>query len=157
MVNVDVLKTTVEDDLKEIAKRKLDILILQRQNETLCKDNNEKIKGFAEEIADRELSLEDNLKQSGERKIETPAGYCAYRAMPDKWEYDIPKLIRWAKENDERTEKYIKTVEEFKKAQLKKDYAEGIIGHDDVCDEGLTVTPQEPKFNYKLNSGGELL
>jgi len=153
MVNTDVFKMTVEDDLKNIAKAKLDILILQRQNETLCKDNNEKIKEFAEVIENRELSLENNLSKSGERKIETPAGYCAYRAMPDRWEYDIPKLISWAKRYDDRAEKYIKVVEEFKKAQLKKDCTEGIIGHDDVCDEGLTITPQDPKFSYKLNGG----
>ena len=153
MTDNDVFKTTVEDDLEEIKKCKVDILILQRQNETLCKENNEKIKEFTEVIENRELSLEDNLSKSGERKIETPVGWCAYRAMPDKWEYDIPKLISWAKDNDLRYEKYVKVVEEFKKAQLKKDYAEGIIGHDDVCDEGLTITPQEPKFNYKLNGG----
>jgi len=153
MNNADVFKTTVEDDLKEIARAKLDILILQRQNETLCKENNEKIKEFAEVIENRELSLEDNLKQSGERKIETPAGYCAYRAMPDKWEYDISKLINWARDDDDRRMRYLKVVEEFKKAQLKKDYTEGIIVHDDVCDEGLTITPQDPKFSYKLNGG----
>jgi len=73
--------------------------------------------------------------------------------MPDKWSYDIPKLIRWAKEDDERQERYIKIIEEFKKAQLKKDYADGLVVHDDVCDEGLTITKQDPKFSYKLNGG----
>ena len=153
MTNVDVFKTTVEEDLREIQKCKIDTLILQRQNEELCKKNNEEITRLNSVIENRELSLEDNLKQSGERKIETPVGWCAYRVMPDKWEYDTSKLIRWAKEDDEKTERYIKVIEEFKKAQLKKDYAEGIIVHDDVCDEGLTITPQEPKFNYKLNGG----
>jgi len=153
MVNVDVFKTTIEDDLKEIAKAKLDILILQRQNDTLCKTNNEEIKKITEAIGNRELSLEENLSKSGEKKIETSAGWCAFRVMPDSWEYDIPKLIMWAKDDDERRIRYLKVVEEFKKAQLKKDYADGLIGHDDVCDEGLTITPQEPKFNYKLNGG----
>ena len=150
MVNADVLKTTIEEDLKEIAKRKLDILILQRQNETLCKDNNEKIKEFAEEIENRELSLEDNLSASGERKIETLAGYCAYRAMPDKWEYDIPKLINWAKSEDLFKEKYIKVTEEIRKDIIKKDIAEGFLVKEL---SGITITPQDPKFNYKLNGG----
>ena len=153
MKNGDVFKTTIENDLKEIAKCKLDILILNRQNDVLCKQNNEEIERLNNVVGNRELSLEENLSKSGEKKIETSAGWCAYRIMPDSWEYDLPKLIRWAKEDDERAEKYIKVVEEFKKAQLKKDYTEGIIGHDDVCDEGLTITPQEPRFNYKLKGG----
>ena len=153
MVNVDVFKSTVEEDLKEIAKRKLDILILQRQNETLCKTNNAEIERLNYEIGSKELSLEENLSKSGEKKIETTAGWCAYRVMPDKWDYDIPKLIMWAKENDLRCDKYVKVIEEFRKDQFKKDYANGLIGHDDICDEGVNITPQEPKFNYKLNGG----
>ena len=95
--------------------------------------------------------MQENLKDSGERKIETSAGWCAYRAMPDKWEYDIPKLIMWAKDDNLRYEKYVRIIEEFRKDQLKKDYTSGLI--DDLCDEGLTITPQAPKFNYKLNGG----
>uniref|UniRef100_A0A6M3IF46 Putative host-nuclease inhibitor protein n=1 Tax=viral metagenome TaxID=1070528 RepID=A0A6M3IF46_9ZZZZ len=150
MVNADVFKTTVEEDLKEIAKAKLDILILQRQNETLCKDNDEKIKKFVEEIENRELSLEDNLSKSGEKKIETSAGWCAYRVMPDKWDYDIPKLISWANKDKVRRELYVKVVEEFKKAEFKKDFTEGLL---EDFNDGVTITPQPPKFNYKLNGG----
>ena len=153
MVNIDVFKKTVEEDLKEISKCKLDILILQRQNETLCKTNNEEIKKITEAIGNRELSLEENLSKSGEKKIETSAGWCAYRVMPDSWEYDIPKLINWAKDDDDRRMRYLKVIEEFRKDQLKKDYVSGLIGHDDVCDEGVTIKKQEPKFNYKLNGG----
>jgi len=150
MENVDVFKTTVEDDLNKIARAKLDILILQRQNETLCRENNEKIKKFAEEIADRELSLEDNLSKSGEKKIDTSAGWCAYRVMPDKWNYDDPKIIDWAKKNRLN---YFHTTEILEKMKLKKDILEGkkeIIGKGVP---GITITPQDPKFNYKLNGG----
>ena len=147
MVNADVFKTTIEDDLKEIAKAKLDILILQRQNENLCKDNNEKIKKFAEEIENRELSLEDNLSKSGEKKIETSAGWCAYRVMPDSWEYEDGKIIDWCKKMEVN---YFHTVEVLEKMKLKKDILEGIVGNGIP---GLTITPQEPKFNYKLNGG----
>jgi len=151
MVNVDVFKTTVEEDLKEIAKAKLDILILQRQNETLCKTNNEEIKKITESIGSRELSLEENLSKSGEKKIETSAGWCAYRVMPDSWEYDIPKLIKWAYSNDVWRVRYLKVIEEIRKDQIKKDYTAGIIKPKDI--EGITITPQAPKFNYKLNGG----
>ena len=185
MVNVDVFKKTIENDLKEIAIRKLDILILQRQNETLCKTNNEEIKKLNEEIENRlstsesllkrfvcnELKLDfDNPKIEAERfstlwckgianltiekrKIETSAGSVIYKLMPDEWIYDIPKLINWAKENEDRKVKYIKVIEEFKKAELKKDIADKLVDYDDVVDEGLTIKPQEPKFNYKLNGG----
>jgi len=126
---------------------------LRRKNETECAERNDKITKLQNKIILTESRLEEELKTSGEKKLECKLGWCSFRVMPDKWEYDIPKLIRWAKEDDERQERYIKIIEEFKKAQLKKDYAEGIITHDDVCDEGLTITKQDPKFGYKLNGG----
>ena len=148
MVNTDVLKTTIEDDLKEIAKVKLDILILQRQNETLCKENNEQIKKLIEEIGDRELSLENNLSQSGEKKIDTPAGWCSFRVMPDKWEYMDSDIITWCKD---KGVPYFKTVEIVEKMKLKKAILSSELKLDEV--KGVSVTPQDPKFNYKLNGG----
>ena len=141
----------LEENLKTIKDAKLDIELLRRENEKICRNNDFKIGELNVTIGVAEKELEEGLKESGEKKLECKLGWCSYRVMPDKWSYDMPKLIRWAKEDEERQEKYIKVVEEFKKAVLKKDYADGIITHDDVCDEGLTVTPQEPKFNYKLN------
>ena len=152
MITVD-LKNSVEKDLQEIRKCKLDVLILKRQNEELCQKNNAEIDRLTKEIENRLFQAEDDLKKSGERKIETSAGWVAFREMPDSWEYDIPKLMRWAKEDENRKEKYIKVVEEFKKAELKKDFANGLLGHDDICNVGVTIKPQEPKFNYKLNGG----
>jgi len=108
---------------------------------------------LAKVIEGRETLMEGKLKTSGEKKIETSAGYVSFNKMPDKWEYDIPKLISWAKKDNERQERYVKVIEEFKKAQLKKDYAEGIIENGDVCNKGLTITTQDPKFTYKLKGG----
>jgi len=146
MVNADVFKATVEEDLKEIAKCKVDILILQRQNETLCKTNNEEIKKITEAIKNRELSLEDNLSKSGEKKIETPAGWCSYRVMPDSWEYDDVSIIDWCKLNRYG---YYHVVEILDKLKLKKAILDKTVK---APREGLTITPQEPKFNYKLNN-----
>ena len=143
----------LEGTLKTIKNAKLDIELLRRDNEKKCIENNIKIAELTAVIGEAEMGLEIQLKESGEKKLECKLGYCSYREMPDRWDYDIPKLINWAKEDVGRQDRYVKVVEEFKKVQLKKDYAEGIIGHDDVCDEGLTITPQEPKFNYKLNGG----
>jgi len=148
-----VPQVEIEHSLIEIKKCKIDKLILNRKNETLCQENNEEIERLNKVIETNEKKLEEQLKLSGKKKIEVKLGYCSYREMPDKFNYDIPKLINWAKQDEERQERYVKVVEEFKKAQLKKDYAEGIIGHDDVCDEGLTITPQEPKFGYKISGG----
>ena len=148
-----VPQVEIEHSLIEIKKCKIDKLILNRKNETLCQENNEEIERLNKVIETNEKKLEEQLKLSGKKKIEVKLGYCSYRAMPDKFNYDIPKLINWAKEDVGRQERYVKVVEEFKKAQLKKDYAEGLPYSDDVCNEGLTITPQEPKFNYKLNGG----
>ena len=156
MITVD-LKNSVEKDLQEIRKCKLDVLILKRQNEELCQKNNAEIDRLTKEIENRLFQAEDDLKKSGERKIETSAGWVAFRAMPDSWEYDIPKLMKWAKEDEDKKKKYIKIIEEFKKAELKKDITEGLLGYDEVVDEGLTISKQECKFTYKLNAGGELL
>jgi len=187
MVNADVFKTTVEDDLKEIAKCKVDILILQREIEkdALYIKNNAEIKRLNNVIENREFSSKNLLKKFvcnelgidfmdeglgeeteefkklwckgvatldlEERKIKTSAGSVIYTVMPDKWNYDDLKLIGWAKEDQLREDTYIKVIEEFKKAQLKDDIKEGLLKLDDV--RGLTITPQEPKFNYKLNGG----
>ena len=175
------IKNSVEEDLKEVRKCKLDILILQRQNEELCQKNNAEITRLTTVIEDRLFQAEDDLKKSvvnelktikvkteefntlwckgiellaiEKRKIETPAGSVTYKLMPDNWEYDLTKLFKWAKEDEDRKEKYIKVVEEFKKAVLKDDITKGLLTYDDMVDEGLTIKKQEPKFNYKLNGG----
>ena len=148
MNNIDVFKTTIEDDLKEIAKCKLDILILNRQNDVLCKQNNEEIERLNNVVGNRELSLEENLSKSGEKKIETLAGWCAYRVMPDSWEYDEPVILDWVKKTGLP---YFHTIDVLEKMNLKEAIKLGTLKLDEV--EGLTITPQEPKFNYKLNGG----
>ena len=70
--------------------------------------------------------------------------------MPDKWNYDDKVLIVWAKGSEEFTERYIRVTEEIKKDVIKKDIAEGFLIKELP---GISVTPQEPKFNYKLNGG----
>jgi len=147
MVNVDVFKTTIEDDLKEIKKCKIHILMIQEKNNELCEANNKEIERLNSVVENRELSLEENLSKSGEKKIETPAGWCSYRVMPDSWEYIDSDIIAWCKKDGKP---YYKTVEVVKKLELKKHIQEGIFDYDVP---GVTITPQEPKFNYKLNGG----
>ena len=146
MVN-DVFNLAVNEDLEKIKECKIDLLIFQRSNDNLCSENNKEIKKLTEEIESRELSLEDNLSKSGEKKIETSAGWCAYRVMPDSWEYEDGKIIDWCKKMEVN---YFHTVEVLEKMKLKKDILEGIVGNGIP---GLTITSQPPKFNYKLNGG----
>jgi len=147
MNNADVFKTTVEGDLKKIQECKIDLLIFQRSNDNLCSENNKEIKRLTEEIESLELSLENNLQKSGEKKIDTSAGWCAYRVMPDSWEYDEEKILLWCKDFKMP---YYYTKEMVRKLELKK----AILNHT-VTDAvpGIFVTPQAPKFSYKLNGG----
>ena len=150
-MNKNGIKNSIEEDLQEIGKCKLDILILQRQNEELCQKNNIEIVRLNAVIENRLFQAEDDLKKSGERKIETSAGWVAFRAMPDSWEYDEPVLLDWVKNTGLP---YYHTVEILEKMNLKKAIQDGTIKIEEV--KGLKVTSQDPKFNYRLNGGFRL-
>ena len=135
----------VEDRLQQIKKHKLDILILQRQNEELCKENNQKIDGLSEKISDLELEIETLLTESKQKKIDTHIGYASFRSMPDKWIYDDKAIIDWCENNDLP---YYKIEKILKKQELKKAIEGGEIEVETV--EGLQIEKQEPKFGYKL-------
>ena len=79
--------TNLEGILKTIKDAKLDIELLRRDNEKKCMENNIKINELEAIIGRAEEGL-----------------WCAYRVMPDNWEYDIPKLINWAKDDDDPQE-----------------------------------------------------
>ena len=134
---------SLEQDLKIIKNAELDIELLHRDNEKKCAENNSEIANLQEKIKSTEFILEEELKASGEKKLECKIGYCSFREMPDKWEYDEIKIIEWCKE---KGVDYFHTVEILEKMNLKNDFKAGIVK--DV--PGLTVTPQEPKFNYKI-------
>ena len=144
MITVD-LKNSVEKDLQEIRKCKLDVLILKRQNEELCQKNNAEIDRLTKEIENRLFQAEDDLKKSGERKIETSAGWVAFREMPDSWEYDEKVILDWC---HVKNKPYYHTVEILEKMNLKKAIQDGTIKIEEV--KGLKVTSQDPKFNYRL-------
>lgn len=134
---------SLEQDLKIIKNAELDIELLHRDNEKKCLQNNDKIDELKEKIKSTEFILEEELKASGEKKIECKIGYCSYRTMPDNWEYDDLKIIGWCKE---KGVDYFHTIEVVEKMNLKNDYKAGTVK--DV--PGLTITPQNPKFNYKI-------
>jgi len=163
MLSIDIYKKENEQFLQEIKKNKVDILILQRQNETLCQENNVKIEELQDIIKFTEKDIEVNLKESGEKKIETSAGWCSYREMPDKFNYDDQIILAWCKQHDMP---YFHTVELVERNNLKKAILGGDVKLEDVQVEdlttkdyqrksvqGVTVSEQEPKFGYKISGG----
>ena len=115
----------LEESLKVIKDCELDIELLKRQNEILCKDNNIKIKELTENIEQSELLLETELKKSGKDKLECKIGYCSYRKMPDSWIYDEKELALWLNSlPQDMSSKYIKITTSIKKADLKKEISE---------------------------------
>ena len=135
----------LEKNLKQIKDCQLDIELLRRENEKLCSDNNIKINGLETTIGLTEEGLEIGLKESGEKKLECKFGYVSYRTMPDKWEYMDSDIITWCKD---KGVPYFKTIEIVEKMKLKKAILSSELKIDEV--KGVTVIPQEPKFNYKV-------
>jgi len=140
---------SLEGNLKIIKDAKLDIELLRRQNEKLCEENNKKISELQKMITFSEEGLETILKSSGEKKLECKLGWCSYREMPDKWEYDEPVIIDWCKKHG--PDKYYHTIEILERKNLKNAIKDGLYVPAEI--PGLSVTPQDPKFNYKLNGG----
>ena len=138
----------LEENLKTIKDAKLDIELLRRDNEKKCMENNAKIEELQRDIETTEDVLEANLKQSGQKKLECKLGWCSYRVMQDKWEYMDSDIIEWCKHEGLS---YYHTIEVLEKMNLKEAIKLGTFKVEEV--KGLIVTPQEPKFNYKLNGG----
>jgi len=141
------MKTTVEQDLLEIKHAKIHILMLNEKNAELCKVNDDEITRLSKVIEGRETLMEGKLKTSGEKKIETSAGYVSFREMPDKWEYEDKKLIEWCKRKELP---YYHITEVLEKMKLKQAIINGEIP---IGIEGIEITPQNPKFTYKLKGG----
>ena len=135
----------VESRLEEIKKHKLDILILQRKNEELCRDNDQRIEELNTDIGRLEIEIEDLLKKSEQRKIDTPVGFASFRAMPDYWEYDDEVILDWC---EKKKMPYYKVVKTVKRQELKDDILAGKLKADQV--KGIKIEPRDPKFIYKL-------
>jgi len=171
---------TLEGNLKMIKDAKLDIELLRRKNEIECAERNAEIANLQNKIILTESKLEEELKTSGEKKLECKLGWCSFREMPDKWEYDDKELTLWLdalpqalkikyinlvviiKKNDLKKE-IIKDNEEFsEKGKIIKKYLDTeVAGHEIVLHTkekdyrvcGIKIEQQEPKFNYKINGG----
>ena len=135
----------LEESLKQIKDCQLDIELLRRENEKLCRANEFKIGELNVTIGVTEKLLEEELKESGEKKLECNLGYVSYREMPDKWDYGESTLKDIHSIYPKDVKRYIKIIETLIKKNIKEDCLSGKIGLPSV-----TVTPQESKFNYKV-------
>lgn len=135
----------LEQNLKTIKDSELDIELLKRENEKECAERNGRIEKLQNVIKMVEENLETELKESGEKKLECKLGYCSFRTMPDKWDYGEGTLDEILKIYPKTATKYFKTVTTLIKTNIKEDCLSGKIGL-----ASITVTGQEPKFNYKI-------
>jgi len=143
---------SLEENLKTIKNAKLDIELLRRKNETECAERNAEITKLQNKIILTESKLEEELKTSGEKKLECKLGWCSYRVMPDKWGYDDKKIIEVViNKYPQMKPDLLKTTITIKKEVIKKLAYNGGLPVDVL--ESITHEPQDPKFNYKLNGG----
>ena len=162
----------LEQDLKIIKEAELDIELLHRDNEKKCAENNDEIAKLEEKIKSTEFILEEELKKSGEDKIECKLGSVSFKKMPDEWKYQDEILMAWIISLPEKLKRlYLKITTTIKKADLKKmikednprdfhdgkliDYSPGlklyIVGeNDDYKVEGIEIKYQESKFSYTI-------
>lgn len=94
---------------------------------------------------------EAELAISKKKTINLPYGSIGFKKVADKFEYDEAALLSFLQESETLKEKYIKLKPSPDKVQLKKD-GESIKGDFYIGDTkiaGITVTPQEQKFEVK--------
>jgi len=137
----------IEELLKSIKANKIDILMLERDKEKACEPFNSQIKELTELIGHLEAGLEQELIDSGEKKIETKLGNTTFKKQQDKWYYDDFKIIDWCKLNGYG---YYHVVEILDKLKLKKAIQDKTVK---APREGLTITPQDDKFSYTIKGG----
>lgn len=116
---------SLEQDLKIIKNAELDIELLHRDNDKKCAENNEEIANLQDKIKSTEFILEEELKASGEDKIECKfdgyKGSMGWQKMPDKWTYKDEDLWPFINSLPEIFKPlFIKIAVTMKKADLKK-------------------------------------
>ena len=137
------------EDLKIIKDAELDIELLGRKNEKLCAENNSEITKLRNKIILTESIIEEELKKSGEDKLECKfgdyKGTIGWQKMPDKWIYGEEAIDEIKSIYPETVKRYIKTSETLIKTTIKEDILVGKMGLPSVKTE-----PQDKKFKYSI-------
>lgn len=136
--------------LSDIRQCQRKIVMLEMQNEEAVKKNLELIEGFRGEIERRKLDIKDYMREKKLEKYDNLIGYASFQKQQDKHNYDIPKLLEWAHRTDDRKEKYIRIIEEFRKQELKDDVKEGKLDIEEV--DGYSIETQPDKFVVKIKN-----
>lgn len=166
----------LEKSLKSIRDCQLDIELLKRKNEKLCFENDAEITKLEIVIDVVEKSLEKELKESGEDKLECKLGSVSFKKMPDEWKYQDEILMAWIISLPTRLKNlYLKVVTTIKKSELKKQIMtdnENLFENSKITDagvgvslcingegednrwyvEGIEIIRQDPKFSYTIKN-----
>lgn len=165
----------LEKSLKKIKNAELDIELLKRKNEKLCCENDAEITKLEIVIDVVEKSLEKELKESGEDKLECKLGSVSFKKMPDEWKYQDEILMAWIISLPKRLKNlYLKVTTTIKKGELKKqiiDNNEILFENSKLVDEdishvelflvseeksylveGIEIERQDPKFSYTIKN-----
>ena len=172
---------SLEKSLKKIKDAELDIELLRRENEKLCKENTDKVAKLTVTIFNEEIILESELKKSGEDKLECKLGSVSFKKMPDEWKYQDEILMAWIISLPEKLKRlYLKVKASinkdglkrqilldnealFEKNKLIEQYAkvdlfllEGeVFDIDNAVShkvEGIEIKHQNPKFSYTIKN-----
>lgn len=165
----------LENCLKKIKDAELDIELLKRKNEKLCLENDSEIVKLEVVIDVIEKSLEKELKESGEDKLECKLGSVSFKKMPDEWKYQDEILMAWIISLPARLKDlFLKVTTTVKKGDLKKqiiDNNEILFENSKLVDEdishvelflvseeksylveGIEIERQEPKFSITIKN-----
>lgn len=171
----NILELELEKSLKSIRDSQLDIELLKRKNEKLCFENDSEIAKLEVVINVIEKSLEKELKESGEDKLECKLGSVSFKKMPDEWKYQDEILMAWIISLPARLKGlFLKVVTSIKKAELKKQimadneilFENSKLVDEDISQielflvdeeesylvEGIEIKRQEPKFSYNIKN-----
>jgi hypothetical protein len=136
--------------LTEIRQFERKIIMLEMENEDLVKKNLEDIKELKTTIELKKINIKDYMIEKKLEKYDNLVGYASFQKQQDKHNYDIPKLLEWAHRTDDRKEKYIRIIEEFRKQELKDDVKEGKLDIEEV--DGYSIETQPDKFVVKIKN-----
>ena len=134
------------EDMKKIKDAELDIELFERDNEKLCLENNIKIGKLRVVIEDVEFIMKEELKKSGEDKLECKfdayKGSVVFKKQPDEWIYDDERLLHWVVSAlpAKIKELFLKVMTTLKKGDLKKqiiDYNDGLFKEGKIIEEYL--------------------
>lgn len=136
------------EQINAAAKKELDrlaakITTWQEKEIARCANAESYIMSLLENFAEEELAGSDK------RSLKLPFGTLGFRKQQDKYEYDDKTLLEFLEEN--KLETYIQRKPSPKKADLKKVgmVKDGSLYVDGVLIKGITITPQEDKFEIK--------